>query len=157
MSSKHQISPVRRPTKASTPVTQTATRPASSTTQRHNPILIFAQILGLVASVSLVTLASQLALHPLYGCTASSRHAIYVVIVGWILPTDRWRKLPAHRMLLFMSLLLATAPLSAKLVASWTGRWGSATWGPVTTLVAVMMPILMLSSVLMRHLLVSST
>jgi hypothetical protein len=63
----------------------------------------------------------------------------------------------AHRLLLFIAILLAAAPLSAKFLGGWIGRWGSATWGPIITQSSIAMPIVGLSSVLLRDRLVCSS
>jgi hypothetical protein len=112
------------------------------------------QILALIFIASTTSFASRLALHPLYGSTATSlyfKHLIAFSCTLSALPISA----PSHLVSVVIASLLAVAPLSAKYIGAWTGRFGSATWGPIVTQLFLVAPIVGLIGLLVRRSLVS--
>lgn len=124
-----------------------------------NPIsalLSFASLALLLPIVSLATLASKLALHPLYGSTTTSTHFVKVLAGSCALATTR-PNLPDHIALLFLGTLLSAAPFTARWLGAWTARWHDPIWGPVVAQMGIAVPIVGLSVVLARSRMVSSS
>ena len=108
----------------------------------------------LLPILSLATLASKLALHPLYGSTATSLHFVEVLAVSCALATIR-PDLPLHIALLFLGTLLSAAPFTSRWLGAWTARWHDPVWGPVATQMGIAVPVVGLGVVLARSKIVS--
>ena len=106
--------------------------------------------------VSLATLASKLALHPLYGTTTTSLHFVEILAGSCALATLR-PDLPVHITLLSLGTLLSAAPFTARWLGAWTARWHDPIWGPVVTQAGISVPIVGLSVVLARSRIVSAS
>ena len=121
---------------------------------------VFARVIGalkitvLVGATSLATVASRQALHPLYGSTASSYYFRHILAVSCLLSAAS-PLVPAHRLFLIQSVLLAVAPLSAKHLGIWFGRWGNAVWGAVLTQIPLTASFTALSCIIAKGWLVS--
>ncbi|KIM27045.1 hypothetical protein M408DRAFT_172974 [Serendipita vermifera MAFF 305830] len=107
----------------------------------------------LVGTLSFALVASQLALHPLYGSTTSSLYLKHVLIVSCLVSTVV-PAVPAHYVFQALSVLLAFAPLSAKHLGGWFGRWDSAMWGPILTQIPLAASFAGLSCMLLQEWLV---
>jgi hypothetical protein len=103
----------------------------------------------LVGAVSLATLASQLALHPLYGATVSSLYVKHVLTISCLL-SALCPPVPVHQVFLLLSVLLAVAPLSAKHLGGLLGRWDSALWGPTLTQIPLIASFAGLSCIIIK-------
>lgn len=121
-----------------------------------NPITTLLSLgsLILLPILSLATLASKLALHPLYGSTATSLHFVEVLAGSCALATTR-PDLPVHVALLFLGTLLSAAPFTARWLGAWTARWHDPIWGPVVTQMGIAVPIVGMCIVLCRSKIVS--
>lgn len=119
-----------------------------------NAVLSLGSLILLLPILSLATLASKLALHPLYGSTATSLHFVEVLAGSCALATTR-PDLPVHIALLFLGTLLSAAPFTARWLGAWTARWHDPIWGPVVTQMGIAVPIVGVSVVLGRSKLVS--
>ena len=130
-----------------------------STAHPPNPIsalLTLGSLTVLLPVVSLATLASKLALHPLYGTTTTSLYFVEVLAVSCALATIR-PGLPAHTTLRSLGMLLSAAPFTARWLGAWTARWHDPIWGPVVTQMGISVPIVGLSVVLARSRIVSAS
>lgn len=107
------------------------------------------KIVALVAALSLASVASQLALHPLYGSTTSSLYFKHVLTIACLVSTLS-PSVPAHHIFRVLSVLLAFAPLSAKHLGGLFGRWDSPLWGPVLTQIPLAASFAGLSCILLR-------
>jgi hypothetical protein len=123
---------------------------------RITQVLSALKIAALLGALSLATLASQLALHPLYGSTVSSLYIKHILIISCLLSTLS-PPVPAHRLFLVLSVLLAVAPLSAKHLGGLLGRWNSALWGPTLTQIPLTASFAALSCIMIKGWLVSVT
>jgi hypothetical protein len=112
-------------------------------------LIFLASLTVLLPALSLATLASKLALHPLYGSTTTSLHFIKVLAGSCALATVR-PDLPVHITLLYLGTLLSAAPFTARWLGAWTARWHDPIWGPVATQMGIAVPIVGLSVVLAR-------
>jgi hypothetical protein len=121
-----------------------------------NTLLSLGTLTLFLPVVSLATLASKLALHPLYGSTATSLHFVKVLAGSCALATIR-PDLPVHIALLFLGTLLSASPFTARWLGAWTSRWHDPIWGPVVTQMGIVMPIVGLSVVLARSRIVSNS
>lgn len=154
---------------SSSPVKATGTRqrarkeriaPSSNphpTKPKRNTIKALLSLGGLtllLPVLSLATLASKLALHPLYGSTATSLHFVEVLAGSCALAIIR-PDLPLHIALLFLGTLLSAAPFTARWLGAWTARWHDPIWGPVVTQMGIAVPIVGLGVVLARSKIVS--
>ena len=119
-------------------------------------LLTLGSLTILLPVVSLATLASKLALHPLYGSTTTSLHFVEVLAGTCALATTR-PDLPVHTTLLALGTLLSAAPFTARWLGSWTARWHDPIWGPVVTQMGIAVPVVGLSVVLARSRVVSTS
>ncbi|PVF97662.1 hypothetical protein CPB86DRAFT_873981 [Serendipita vermifera] len=112
--------------------------------------IYLAQILVLIFMATTTSFASRLALHPLYGSTATSlyfKHLISFSCILSALPIST----PSHLVSVVIASLLAVAPFSAKHIGGWTGRFGSVTRGPIVTQLLLVVPIVGLIGILVRR------
>ncbi|KAG8844474.1 hypothetical protein FRB91_002595 [Serendipita sp. 411] len=142
---KGQASTQHNPTETETQ----STTPAPVSLSASGSLFHLVQILLIVSFASLAVVASQLALHPLYGTTVSSLHMGSIMRMTCVISATR-PNAPAHRILLQLSLLLAAAPFSARVLGSLTGRMDSSLWGPIITQFGLAIPIVGLSTSLLR-------
>lgn len=123
--------------------------PAAGNISWAGPAVLVLEALSILFLIPVATVASQLALHPLYGSTTASLHFSTLAQVACLSSVTR-PTMPAHRLLLFIAIILGAAPMSAKVLGSWTGRMGDHTLGPVITQLAISVPLIGLASVLLR-------
>ena len=123
--------------------------PTSHPPTAVHALLTLGSLAALLPFVSLATLASKLALHPLYGSTTTSLHFVKVLAGSCALAAVR-PDLPLHIVLLFLGTLLSAAPFTARWLGAWTARWHDPIWGPVVTQMGITVPIVGLSVVLAR-------
>ena len=125
------------------------------TSKAVHALLDHVSVAVLLAVVSLAALASKLALHPLYGSTITSLKFLQVIVGSCALATVL-PDLPQHIVLLYLGTLLSAAPLTARWLGAWTARWHDPIWGPVVTQMGITAPIVGMSIVLARSIIVST-
>jgi hypothetical protein len=114
------------------------------------------QSIALVAVISLSDVASQLALHPLYGGTATSLHFPILSLLVCLATASLPRFVNTRSALTLMSLLLAAAPVLLHRVGARTSSWLDPIWGPIATQLVGAIPILFLGAGILTDLLVST-
>ena len=111
--------------------------------------------IGVLLVLSLVSWAYQHALEPQYGSAPTTLHLSKIVwsasILGSFAPT-----VPLSHATLGLGFLLYALPYSSYWAAAYTARLGDPVWGPVSTHLLVLLPVLSLGVALVKALQVST-
>lgn len=123
---------------------------SQSTITGISPMQVVAQSLPLLCIISTVDVASQLALHPLYGSTTSSLHfptlSLVICLLSSFLP-----HINSRAALSTMSVITAAAPALLYRLGAHTSRWRDPIWGPGSTQIVGAIPILFLGAGLLNR------
>ena len=108
-----------------------------------------------LVGVSIATFGYERVLLPLYGGPATEHHLNKVVwsicILGAVVPA-----VPLWPAILLGGVLLCAMPQTAYWAAVYTGRMGNPIWGPVLTHLAIIAPVMLLGTAIVKTLQVSS-
>ena len=118
-------------------------KPNAGLSQSRESLLVKDRTLGpiswtilalvLITEVSLTDVVSQVALHPLYGSTVTSKHFQTVSLLVCSLSMIPKRRPTARTAWAIMSVLVAASPFLLHRIGSWTASWDNPTWGPIAT------------------------
>ena len=117
------------------------------------PVLLIKTIF-IVLLLAFASLATQLALHPLYGSIPASLNHSKIKLLGCLLsvllPSDSERPLE-RPVLLGLASWLGYAPYASYALAKWTTRWGNPELGPAVSEAIVLVPVVSVSVALVRR------
>lgn len=123
---------------------------AQATVAGTSLLQVVAQSLPLLGVISTVNVASQLALHPLYGSTTTSLHfstlSLVVCLLSSFLP-----RINSRATLSTMSVVSAAAPALLYRLGSHTSSRKDPVWGPIATQVVGAIPVLFLGVSLLQR------
>ncbi|KDQ17982.1 hypothetical protein BOTBODRAFT_29296 [Botryobasidium botryosum FD-172 SS1] len=121
--------------------------PPNQSAYSINPIIQLVKILALLAAFFVSNIASQLALHPLYGSIPTSLHFHDVTLFATLLSTFTpliSQNTSQTNVLIAIGTVLSIAPVSILWSGSALGRLGDPVWGPVITHLTSAAPVLFL-------------
>jgi hypothetical protein len=128
------------------------TKPTKSSTNSSNFVYRYfnaVQAVLLVGVLSLTTYVSQLALHPLYGDTTTSRNFHWIVL-GSIALSGVPRTVPTVWSLNIITSVLLLAPWTAFVLGAWTARLGWEQLGPIIAQPGMTSPVLIFGGAAIR-------